>query len=143
VIELTLKRLLGRAPYNKEEEIAWSIKIASLGWGGFVDALIDSQEYQENFGDNTVPYQRRRYKGRPFNLVTPRYGEYWRDKLEDTRYKWGAINNFLEMARSISPRTVTNTVTVDTARIKIPDMTRDKPQGVPVSISPTASFPLR
>jgi phycobilisome rod-core linker protein len=143
VIELTLKRLLGRAPYNKDEEIAWSIKIASLGWGGFVDALIDSQEYQENFGDNTVPYQRRRYKGRPFNLVTPRYGEYWRDKLEDTRYKWGAINNFLEMARSISPRTVTNTVTVDTARIKIPDMTRDKPQGVPVSISPTASFPLR
>lgn len=142
VVELTLKRLLGRAPYNKDEEIAWSIKIATLGWGGFVDALVDSQEYQESFGENTVPYQRRRYKGRPFNLVTPRYGEYWRDKLEDTRYKWGAVNNFLEMARSINPRTVTNTVTVDTAKIKIPDMTRDKPQGVPVSISTGASFPL-
>lgn len=143
VVELTLKRLLGRAPYNKDEEIAWSIKIATLGWGGFVDALVDSQEYQESFGENTVPYQRRRYKGRPFNLVTPRYGEYWRDKLEDTRYKWGAINNFLEMARSIKPKTVTKTVTVDTANIKIPDMTRDKPQGVPVSISTSASFPLR
>lgn len=33
VVELSLKRLLGRAPYNKEEEIAWSIKIATLGWG--------------------------------------------------------------------------------------------------------------
>ncbi|HEY9861063.1 MAG TPA: phycobilisome rod-core linker polypeptide, partial [Candidatus Obscuribacterales bacterium] len=25
VVELSLKRLLGRAPYNKDEEIAWSI----------------------------------------------------------------------------------------------------------------------
>ena len=143
VVELTLKRLLGRAPYNKDEEIAWSIKIATLGWDGFVDALLDSQEYQENFGDSTVPYQRRRYKGRPFNLVTPRYGEYWRDKLEDSRYKWGNINNFLEMARKINPKPVVNTVTVDTSRINIPDTTRDLPQGIPVSINPSASFPLR
>jgi phycobilisome rod-core linker protein len=143
VVELTLKRLLGRAPYNKDEEIAWSIKIATLGWDGFVDALLDSQEYQENFGDSTVPYQRRRYKGRPFNLVTPRYADYWRDKLEDSRYKWGNINNFLEMARKINPKPVVNTVTVDTSRIKIPDTTRDLPQGIPVSINPSASFPLR
>lgn len=143
VVELCLKRLLGRAPYNKEEEIAWSIKIATLGWGGFVDTLLDSQEYQESFGENTVPYQRRRYKGRPFNLVTPRYSDYWRDKLESDRYKWGDVNNFLEMARAIKPRAVTNNVTVDTANIKIPDMTRDKSQGVPVSINPAASFPLR
>jgi phycobilisome rod-core linker protein len=143
VVELCLKRLLGRSPYNKDEEIAWSIKIATLGWGGFVDALVDSQEYQESFGDNTVPYQRRRYKGRPFNLVTPRYGDYWRDKLEGDRYKWGDISNFLEMARKIQPKAVTNNVTVDTSRIKIPDMTREQPQGVPVSISPSASFPIR
>ena len=128
VVELTLKRLLGRAPYNKQEEIAWSIKIASLGWDGFVDALVDSQEYQED---------------RPFNLVTPRYGNYWRDKLETERYKWGDVNNFLEMARNISPRPMTNTVTVDTSKINIPDTTREAPQGVPVSINTAASFPLR
>lgn len=143
VVELCLKRLLGRSPYNKEEEIAWSIKIATLGWGGFVDTLVDSAEYQENFGDNTVPYQRRRYKGRPFNLVTPRYSDYWRDKLEDERYKWGDINNFKEMARKIAPKAVINNVTVDTSNIKIPDMTREKPEGVPVSINSFASFPLR
>jgi phycobilisome rod-core linker protein len=143
LVELALKRFLGRAPYNKEEEIAWSIKIASQGWSGFVDALIDSSEYQENFGDSTVPYQRRRYKGRPFNLVTPRYGAYWRDKQEDSRYKWGDINNFLEMARKISPRPVANTVTVNVDNIKIPDMTREISQGVPVSIDPVASFPVR
>ena len=142
VVEICLKRLLGRAPYNKDEEIAWSIKIATLGWGNFVDALIDSEEYLSNFGENTVPYQRRRYKGRPFNLVTPRYADYWRDKEEDSRYKWGDINNFLEMARSASIKTVTYTP-VSTANIDIPDMTKQTlPEGIPVSISTTASFPL-
>jgi len=32
-----------------------------------------------NFGNYIVPYQRR-YKGRPFNLVNPRYGYDWRDR---------------------------------------------------------------
>jgi len=51
----------GSRSYNKDEEIAWSIKVATLGWGSFVDAP-DSEEYQTNFGDTTVPYQRRRFK---------------------------------------------------------------------------------
>jgi len=143
LVEVCLKRLLGRAPYNKDEEIAWSIKVATLGWGGFVDALIDSEEYQNNFGDNTVPYQRRRFKDRPFNLVTPRYAGYWRDKLETERYKWGDVQNFMEMARAIKPNIIVPQP-VSTANIQIPDMTRDnKQQRVPVSINPSASFPLR
>ena len=85
LVEVCLKRLLGRAPYSKDEEIAWSIKVATLGWGQFVDALVDSEEYQTNFGDTTVPYQRRRYKDRPTNLVTPRYGDYWRDRSSRAR----------------------------------------------------------
>ncbi|WP_250125852.1 phycobilisome rod-core linker polypeptide [Chroococcidiopsis sp. CCMEE 29] len=143
VVELSLKRLLGRAPYNKDEEIAWSIKIATLGFDGFVDALINSEEYQASFGENIVPYQRRRYKDRPFNLVTPRYGEYWRDKLENERYKWGDVRNFLEMAQSLNPRSA-NLKPVQTANIQIPDMTRDKKaEKVLVSVNPSASFPLR
>ncbi len=142
IIEISLKRLLGRAPYNKDEEIAWSIKIATLGWANFVDALIDSEEYVTNFGENTIPYQRRRYKGRPFNLVTPRYADYWRDKEEDNRYKWGDIKNFLDMANSASIRIVEHKP-VSTANIEIPDMTKEsKPEGIPVSISSTPSFPL-
>lgn len=142
LVEIALKRLLGRASYNKEEEIAWSIKIATLGWDGFVDALIDSQEYQSNFGDNIVPYQRRRYKDRPFNLVTPRYGNYWRDKLEEARYKAGDIKNFMELASSIEIKTLKFTP-VNLASIQIPDMTRDtKPQGIPISINSSANFPL-
>ncbi len=143
VVELTLKRLLGRAPYNKDEEIAWSIKIATLGFDGFVEALINSEEYIENFGENIVPYQRRRYKDRPFNLVTPRYADYWRDKQETESYKWGKVQNFLEMARSINPKAA-NFTKVDTANIQIPDTTRDGDStGIAVSINPSASFPVR
>ncbi len=144
IVEICLKRLLGRAPYNKDEEIAWSIKIATAGISGFVDALIDSQEYESNFGNTTVPYQRRRFKDRPFNLVTPRYADYWRDKQESERHKWGNVKNFLEMARSINPKQTTFNVTVNTANIKIPDTTRkDHPQDTPVSVNTIAGFPLR
>ncbi|MBD2018936.1 phycobilisome rod-core linker polypeptide [Leptolyngbya sp. FACHB-36] len=141
-VELSLKRLLGRAPYNKDEEIAWSIKIATLGWDKFVDALLDSDEYTQSFGDTTVPYQRRRFKDRPFNLVTPRYGDYWRDRIEESRYKWGDVRNFLDLARSIKV-TPTQVVSVNTANITIPDMTRDKPLQTAASINSTASFPVR
>jgi phycobilisome rod-core linker protein len=88
LVEICLKRFLGRAPYNKDEEIAWSIKIATLGFYGFVDALIDSEEYTDAFGDNTVPYQRKRMEGRPFNLVTPRYGEDFRETAGTTKTDW-------------------------------------------------------
>ncbi len=143
LVDIALKRILGRASYNKDEEIAWSIKIATLGWNGFVDALINSQEYQSNFGDNIVPYQRRRYKDRPFNLVTPRYGNYWRDKLEDARYKAGDIKNFMELANSIEIKMLKFTP-VNLASIEIPDMARDiNPQGIPVSINSSANFPVR
>jgi phycobilisome rod-core linker protein len=143
LVEIALKRFLGRASYNKDEEIAWSIKIATLGWDGFVDALIDSPEYLTNFGENIVPYQRRRYKDRPFNLVTPRYGDYWRDKLEEGRYIEGDIKNFMKLADSISIRTMTFTP-VNLANIQIPDTTREtKPEGIPVSINSSANFPVR
>ena len=60
LVDITLKRVLGRASYNKDEQIAWSIVIGTKGFGGFVDALVDSEEYTQNFGDNIVPYQRKR-----------------------------------------------------------------------------------
>ena len=88
LVDICLKRLLGRAAYNKEEEIAWSIKTATLGFHGFVDALIDSEEYSEEFGDYTVPFQRKRMEGRPFNLVTPRYGEDFREQVGTVKTDW-------------------------------------------------------
>lgn len=88
LVQICLKRLLGRDSYNKDEEIAWSIKIATLGFHGFVDILLDSEEYTQAFGDYTVPYQRKRMEGRPFNLVTPRYGEDFRESAGTVKTDW-------------------------------------------------------
>ncbi len=140
VVELTLKRLLGRAPYDPTELMAWSTQIATVGFEAFVDALVDGEEYRNNFGDHVVPYQRRRYKDRPFNLVTPRYDSYWRDKLESERYRWGAVSNFLDMARELKPQGRVP-LTVTTANLTIPNC-ETAAKGVPVSINPTPSFPL-
>ncbi|PMB51594.1 phycobilisome rod-core linker polypeptide CpcG2 [Fischerella thermalis CCMEE 5201] len=88
LVDICLKRFLGRSAYNKEEEIAWSIVIATKGFGGFVDALLDSDEYTEAFGDNTVPYQRKRLVDRPYNLVTPRYGEDFQESAGTVTTDW-------------------------------------------------------
>ncbi|MFQ3638376.1 MAG: phycobilisome rod-core linker polypeptide, partial [Cyanobacteriota bacterium] len=81
IVELTVQRFLGRPSYGKNEQIAWSIVIATKGLHGFIDAIVDSDEYLSNFGDDIVPYQRRRMEARPFNLVNPRYNDYWRGRL--------------------------------------------------------------
>lgn len=81
IVDLTFKRFLGRASYSKQEQITWSIVIATKGLHGFIDAVVDSDEYTQNFGDDIVPYQRRRMEARPFNLVNPRYDDYWRNRM--------------------------------------------------------------
>ena len=58
--QMCIQRLLGREVYNEEEKIAWSIVIATKGLRGFIDDLLNSDEYLSNFGYDTVPYQRRR-----------------------------------------------------------------------------------
>ncbi|MCL2932328.1 MAG: phycobilisome rod-core linker polypeptide [Trichodesmium sp. MAG_R03] len=86
-VELCVQRVLGRDVYNKGEKLAWSIIIATKGLEGFIDELLNSEEYLDNFGLETVPYQRRRVIPQhdggetPFNLKTPRYGPYYRSIL--------------------------------------------------------------
>lgn len=78
--ELCVQRILGRPVYSDRETIAWSIVLATKGLNGFIDALLDSDEYLDNFGEYTVPYQRRRILlQRTFGEITfaheARYGE--------------------------------------------------------------------
>ncbi len=125
-VEMCVQRVLGREVYNEREKIAWSIVLATKGMKGFVDALLDSDEYMENFGENIVPFQRRRNlpqreRGEmPFNLKTPRYGAYHRAQLGFPQIVWqnavrtfrpqekrpqaGDPASYLGMAREIRPR---------------------------------------
>ncbi|NET51463.1 MAG: photosystem I reaction center subunit XII, partial [Merismopedia sp. SIO2A8] len=58
LIELNYKHLLGRAPYD-ESEIAFHVDLYnSQGYEAEINSYIDSVEYQENFGENIVPYYR-------------------------------------------------------------------------------------
>ena len=87
VVRHLCERILGRKVNGKGEELSWSIVIATKGLEGLVDVLLDSAEYLNAFGYDTVPYQLNRVlPGRelgdtPFNINTPRYDEYYRNIL--------------------------------------------------------------
>ena len=84
VVRHLVEKVLGRKTHGQSEEISWSIVLATKGVRGMVDALLDSEEYLDSFGYDTVPYQRNRVlPGRelgetPFNVTTPRSDEYYR-----------------------------------------------------------------
>ncbi|MGG6296969.1 phycobilisome rod-core linker polypeptide [Leptolyngbya sp. AN02str] len=125
-VEHCVEKVLGRRVYSEREKIAWSAVVMTKGVKGFVDELLNSDEYISAFGENTVPYQRRRVlPGRangelPFNIKSPRYDAYYRGKLGFPQFVWqatvrsykpqdqkaraGSPAQFLDMARSISPR---------------------------------------
>jgi phycobilisome rod-core linker protein len=139
-VEHTVQKVLGREVYNEREKIAWSIVVATKGIQGFVDTLLNSDEYLNSFGYDTVPYQRRRnlpgreLGERPFNITSPRYDAYHRRQLgfpqivwqnqirrfvpQDKKPKAGDPSNFLGMVRSINP-TVSPTPKISALNINI------------------------
>lgn len=130
-VEMCVQRILGRDVYSEREKIAWSIVVANKGPKGFIDELLESDEYLDNFGYDTVPYQRRRVllqrnQGEvPFNLKTPRYDDYHRNQLGFPQLIWqnavrrftpqekkaqaGDPINYLGMAREVTPAVSTVT----------------------------------
>ncbi len=58
VIELAFRHILGRGPSSREEVQKYFSIISNGGLSALVDALVDSQEYSDYFGEETVPYLR-------------------------------------------------------------------------------------
>ncbi|AGY60543.1 phycobilisome rod-core linker polypeptide [Gloeobacter kilaueensis] len=57
-IELNLKHLLGRAPYD-QSEISFHLDLyCQKGYDAEIDSYIDSEEYRQLFGEDIVPYYR-------------------------------------------------------------------------------------
>ncbi|MGK7872840.1 MAG: phycobilisome rod-core linker polypeptide [Xenococcaceae cyanobacterium] len=55
-VELNFKHLLGRAPVD-QAELSVHIRLCiEQGYDAEIDSYIDSDEYQEKFGEDTVPY---------------------------------------------------------------------------------------
>ncbi|MEL7067157.1 MAG: phycobilisome rod-core linker polypeptide [Cyanobacteria bacterium J06581_3] len=57
-VEYIHRRLLGRPTYGRQETNKYFDICAKQGFYALVDAIIDSQEYTEAFGEDTVPYER-------------------------------------------------------------------------------------
>ena len=87
IVEQVIGRVLGRPVYGLNEMKSWSIVIAEQGFAVFVDAVLDSPEYFERFGNDGIPEQiNRLLPGRsqgemPIYQRLPRYGQSWRDRL--------------------------------------------------------------
>lgn len=140
-VEHTVQKVLGRPVYGEREKIAWSIVVATKGFQGFIDDLLNSEEYLSNFGYDTVPYQRRRnlpgreLGERPFNISHPRYDAYYRGILgfpqivwqneirrfvpQDQKPREGSPANFLAIVASLSSAKGNPTSRVSTADINI------------------------
>ncbi|MEL7500983.1 MAG: phycobilisome linker polypeptide [Cyanobacteria bacterium J06554_6] len=66
--ELNFRHLLGRAPNGYDEMKMHSNILDSAGFEADIDAYIDSDEYQDTFGEDFVPYIRG-YKSEAGNMV--------------------------------------------------------------------------
>jgi phycobilisome rod-core linker protein len=109
-VEHCVEKVLGRAVYSEQEKIAWSAIVMSKGVQGFVDDLLNSEEYLENFGESTVPYQRRRKLPSratgemPFNIKSPRYDAYHRSQLGFPQTIWqSVVSNYVSYEKQPKP----------------------------------------
>nr|YP_009393731.1 phycobilisome linker polypeptide [Caloglossa beccarii]ARW62293.1 phycobilisome linker polypeptide [Caloglossa beccarii] len=57
-IEYIHNRLLGRPTYGRQEINQYFDTVYKQGYYKMVDAMLDSPEYIESFGDNIIPYER-------------------------------------------------------------------------------------
>ena len=57
-IEVMHRRLLGRPTFGRWEIDSYFDTAARKGFYGVVDAMVNSAEYNESFGEDTVPYER-------------------------------------------------------------------------------------
>ncbi|MDY7020108.1 MAG: phycobilisome rod-core linker polypeptide, partial [Cyanobacteriota bacterium] len=55
-VELNFKHILGRAPQDQSEVSEHIYRCTEEGYDAEIDSYIDSDEYQEKFGKNIVPY---------------------------------------------------------------------------------------
>ncbi|MGB7085807.1 MAG: phycobilisome rod-core linker polypeptide [Phormidesmis sp.] len=60
LVELNFQHILGRAPESQAEVSEHIRRCAEEGYEADIDSYIDSEEYQDAFGENLVPYARQK-----------------------------------------------------------------------------------
>lgn len=57
-VELNFQHFLGRLPQNQAEISAHIVRAVAEGYDAEIDSYVDSDEYLQAFGENTVPFNR-------------------------------------------------------------------------------------
>jgi phycoerythrin-associated linker protein len=68
-VELNFLHLLGRAPQDQREVSLHIVCCVAEGYDAEIDSYLDSDEYLNSFGENTVPYYRGRSSEANFKQV--------------------------------------------------------------------------
>jgi phycocyanin-associated rod linker protein len=104
---------LGRAPYSQQEIQTHGAAYHSQGYEAEINSYIDSDEYAENFGENTVPFNRGYLTQRSQKTVGfPRFFQLYRGYATSDRAQKSGMRARLvkELARnSVSPVSNANT----------------------------------
>ncbi|MCL2923783.1 MAG: phycobilisome rod-core linker polypeptide [Trichodesmium sp. MAG_R04] len=87
-VEYIHRRLLGRPTYGRKEINSYFDICAKKGFYALVDSIIDSQEYNEAFGEDIIPYER---------YLTPA-------GLSLRNVRLGSIGKNLQVERETKPR---------------------------------------
>ena len=110
IIEQVIGRALGRKVRDNTEKLTYSIVIAEKGFEAFVDLVLNSEEYMQRFGYDSVPLEMSRVlPGRavgeaPVYQEFPRYSYDWQEKLTsndmmmsiDDHLNFGPTKSFAE-----------------------------------------------
>jgi phycobilisome rod-core linker protein len=109
--EMCVQRILGREVYGDRESMSWSMVLATKGLNGFIDALVNSQEYSAAFGDSVVPFQRRRILPQhaqgelPFARMA-RYGNAHLEQLKVLGHNFSATKGWPIRYVGLQPQTL-------------------------------------
>ena len=99
-IELNFKHLLGRAPDDYSETFIHSQILDQSGFETEIDWYLDSDEYQNNFGENIVPYYRG-YKSQTGRKLLGFTNAFKLNKSLSTSDKAGIEGNRARLARPL------------------------------------------
>ncbi len=125
-IEYIHRRLLGRPTYGRQEMNQYFDLASKKGFYAVVDAMIDSKEYEEAFGEDTVPYERYLTPG-GLQLRSARLGTLREDIGQRVDKK--APPRFVELGQAQGTRTE-------------PEINFRRQQGVTVQRQQTKTFKL-
>lgn len=126
-IEYIHRRLLGRPTYGRQEMNQYFDICSKKGFYALIDAIIDSPEYSEAFGEDTVPYER---------YVTPQGMQLRMVRLGNLREDIGQRVDKEETPRFIELGTPSNSIRTE------PDIQSRVGQGVTVQREQTKVFKL-